>query len=89
MENEEIIEKACKSTDWCAPMVVVPKPNGSVRITTDFYCLNEAVRCPKYEIPLVDNTLTKLGNTKIFSKLNANSGFYQCILKTIIMPFGC
>ena len=71
-------------------MVVVPKPNGSVRITTGFSRLNEADRRPKYEIPSVDDTLAKLGNAKIFSKLNANSGFYQCIsapLTTFIMPF--
>ena len=76
-------------------MVVVPKPNGSVRITTDFSHLNEAVRRTKYEIPSVDDTLAKLRNAKIFSKLDANSGFYQCILDetsasltTFIMPFG-
>ena len=56
IENEGIIGNVCEPTDWCMPMVVIPKLNGSVRITTDFSHLNKAVRCPKYEIPSVDDT---------------------------------
>ena len=95
MVEDGIIEKVTDPTDWCAPMVVVPKPSGDVRITTDFTKLNVAVRRPKYELPSVDDTLAKLGKAKIFTKLDANSGFYQCVLNknsahltTFITPFG-
>ena len=45
-------------------MLVVPKPNGIVQLSTDFSHLNEAVRLLMYEIQSVDDTLAKLGNSK-------------------------
>lgn len=95
MQNMNIIEPVTQPTDWCAPMVVVPKPNGEVRITTDFSKLNKFVRRERFELPSVEATLAKLGGAKIFSKLDANSGFYQVVLDrssslltTFITPFG-
>ena len=32
MEEAGVIEKVTEPTDWCSPMVVVPKQNGDVRI---------------------------------------------------------
>lgn len=95
MEKEGVVKKVVEPTDWCAPMVVVPKSSGRVRITTDFTALNKAVRRPKYELPSVDDTLAKLNGAKFFTKLDANSGFFQCILDkesapltTFITPYG-
>ena len=46
-------------------------------------------------MPSVDESLAKLGNSKIFSKLDANSGFWQIpldeesrLLTTFVTPFG-
>ena len=95
MEKNGILSKVTKPTDWCAPMVVVTKPSGDVRITTDFTVLNQAVRRERFEMPSVDFTLGKLGGSKFFSKLDANSGFYQITLDkgsrdltAFITPFG-
>ena len=96
MVDQGIISSVTQPTDWCAPMVVVPKPSsGDVRITTDFTELNRAVRREKFEMPSVDFALGRLGGAKFFSKLDANSGFFQIvldkqsqILTTFITPFG-
>ena len=95
MVNMDTIVPITDPTDWCAPMVVVPKENGDVRITCDFSKLNQAVRREKFEMPSVEDTLSQLSGAKIFSKLDANSGFYQCVLDeesapltTFITPFG-
>ena len=37
--------------------------------------LNKAVQREDHSMPSVDQSLTKLGNSKIFFKLDANSGF--------------
>ena len=43
-----VIESVDEPTDWCAPMVVVPKPNGNVRLCVDLTKLNEGVRRELY-----------------------------------------
>lgn len=43
MEEQGVISKIDKPTDWCAPMVVVPKRNDKFRICVDFTKLNDCV----------------------------------------------
>ena len=58
-------------------MVIVPKPSGDVRICVDLTKLNENVLREVYPLPSVDYTLAKFGGSKIFSKMDANSAFWQ------------
>ena len=44
MEAMGVITRVEQPTDWCAGIVVVPKPNGSLRICIDLTKLNESVR---------------------------------------------
>ena len=95
MEALGVISKVKQPTDWCAPMVVVPKSQDDVRICVDLTKLNESVLRERYEMPSVDYTLGQLAGAKIFSKLDANSGFWQVplteestLLTTFITPFG-
>ena len=44
MEKLGVISRIESPTDWCAGMVVVPKPNKRVRICVDLTKLNENVR---------------------------------------------
>ena len=81
-------------TDWCAPMVVVPEKD-DVRICVDLTKLNESVRRQRHEMPSVEYTLGQLSDARIFSKLDANYGFWQvpladesALLTTFITPFG-
>ena len=82
-------------TEWCAGMVGVPKKNGKVRICVDLKHLNESVLREVHPLPKVDETLAQLSGAKVFSKLDANSGFWQIpldipsrLLTTLITPFG-
>ncbi|CAC5390626.1 unnamed protein product [Mytilus coruscus] len=76
-------------------MVVVPKSNGDVRICIDFTKLNESVKRENYPLPAVEESLAKLANARMFTKLDANSSFWQTNLAeesrpltTFITPFG-
>ena len=82
-------------TDWCAPMVVVPKANGKVSICVDLTKFNDCVRHERHMMPSVERTIAQLGGGTVFSKLDANSGFYQTqlsmessLLTTFITPSG-
>ena len=95
MESLGVISKVDKPTQWCAGMVVVPKKNGKVRICVDLKPLNENVLREVHPMPKVDETLAQLTGAKVFSKLNANSGFWQTPLSessrpltTFITPIG-
>lgn len=77
MQDLGVITPVEEATDWCAGMVVVPKANGKVRICVDLTKLNESVCREKHPIPSVDQTLGHLAGAKYFSKLDANSGFWQ------------
>ena len=77
MEALGVISSVEGPTEWCAPIVAVPKHSGGVRICVDMRALNVAVRREQYHLPKVDETLAKLAGAVKFSKLDANSGFWQ------------
>ena len=90
-----MISKVSEPTPWCAGMVVVPKKTGRVRICVDLKGLNESVLREVHPLPKVDETLAQLTGAKVFSKLDANSGFWQIplsqpsrLLTTFITPMG-
>ena len=60
--------------------MVVPKSNGKVRICVDYTKFNKSVCRELHILPTVDETLSKLSEAKVFSKLDANSGFWQISL---------
>ena len=95
METMGVISKVDEPTPWCAGMVVVPKKNGKVRICVDLKPLNENVLREVHPLPKVDETLAQLAGAKVFSKLDANCGFWQIPLAessrrltTFLTPIG-
>ena len=95
MESQDVITKVEGPTNWCAGMVVVPKPNQKVRICVDLTHLNKSVQRECHILPSVDHTLAQLAEVQFFTKLDANSGFWQVPLSkksaqltTFIMPYG-
>ena len=95
METMGVISKVDTPTPWCAGMVVAPKKSGAVRICVDLKPLNKSVLREVHPLPRVDDTLAQLKGAKLFSKLDANSGFWQIplspssrLLTTFITPMG-
>ena len=75
-------------------MVVVPKANSNVRICVDLTKLNENILRELHPLPSVHHTIAQLAGATVFSKLDANSGFWQIGLSpesskltTFITPF--
>ncbi len=95
MEVAGVISKVDDPTPWCAGMVAVPKRSGDVRICVDLKPLNENVLREIHPMPTVDETLAQLAGAALFSKLDANCGFWQIPLAeesrpltTFVTPFG-
>ena len=95
MEKLGVVRRVDTPTEWCAGMVVVPKGNNKVRICVDLTKLNKNVCRERHILPSVEETLAQLNGAKVFSKLDANSGFWQirlseksALLTTFITPMG-
>ena len=90
-----VIARMDEPTEWCSGMVVVPKSNGQVRICVDLTKLNKSVCRERYPLPAVEQILSQLSGATVFTKLDANSGFWQIPLSpdsarltTFMTPFG-
>ena len=95
MLEQGVISEVTEPTEWCAGIVPVPKKNNHVRICVDFTHLNRAVEREVFPMKTVDYNLALLAKSKIFSKLDAASGFWQLplhadsrLLTTFITPQG-
>lgn len=76
-------------------MVVVPKPDGEVRICVDYFHLNEAIKRERLMVPSVNEVLSQVRGANYFSKIDCRSGYFQIPLErglrevtTFITPFG-
>ncbi|MCG8079184.1 MAG: DDE-type integrase/transposase/recombinase [Candidatus Thiodiazotropha taylori] len=95
MLRDGIIEKVSEPSDWCAPIVPVPKPDGNVRICVDYKKLNESIKRELYMLPNLDDISPKLAGMTVFSKSDGSRCFFQLPLNsesvkltTFITPFG-
>lgn len=83
-------------TEWCSPIVVVPKKNNNdIRLCCNYTKLNNSVKRANFPILKIDTSLAHLKGSKIFTKLDAQAGFHQITLHknsqpltTFITPFG-
>ncbi|XP_011145827.2 uncharacterized protein K02A2.6-like [Harpegnathos saltator] len=91
----KIIKTVDFPTEWCSPIVIASKKGtDDIRLCCDYTKLNNSVKRANFPIPKVDVILSSLKGSKIFSKLDAQSGFYQIRLNedsqpltTFITPF--
>ena len=90
-----VIRSVTEPTGWCAAVVPVIKKTGGVRICVDLKQLNTAVRREHHILPSLEHIPPKLAESKMFSTLDAASGFWQIpidedsqLLTTFITPFG-
>lgn len=94
MEKLQIVARVDEPTDWVSNLVLV-KRNGKIRICIDPILLNTALKRPHYPIPTINELLPELANAKIFTTVDAKSGFWQVglddessKLTTFWTPFG-
>ena len=64
-------------SNWSSPCILVPKPDQSYRMCTDFRKLNSVTKTDTYPIPRIDDCIDKIGKAKYVTKIDLLKGFYQ------------
>ena len=76
MEHEQFIAKVNEPTEWVNSMVVSTR-NDKVRICLDRKDLNKAIKREHHPVRSIEEIAREIPNAKVFSKLDAKSGFMQ------------
>ena len=78
LEDQDIIEQVTEGpTPWVSSPVFVPKTNGSIRLCVDMRAANQAIQRTRHAVPTVDEILSDLNGSAVFSKLDLNQGYHQ------------
>ena len=79
--EEAGILKKINHCEWAAPIVPVPKKDGSVRVCGDYkVTINEALDVDQYPLPRPEDLFATLANGKTFSKLDLAQAYQQMLL---------
>jgi hypothetical protein len=70
MLRSGVIEPA--TSEWESPVVLVPKPEGSVRFWIDYRKLNEITVRDTYQLLRMDECIESMGEAVVFSTLDCN-----------------
>lgn len=66
---------------WGAPMLLVKKKDGSMRLCIDYRQLNKVTIKNRYPLLRIDDLMDQLVGAKIFSKIDLRSGYHQIKVK--------
>ena len=86
--EEEIIEKEITTlldagiirhsrSSWSAPIVLIPKPDGTKRMCINYKKLNDITIKDAYPIPRIDDIFTRISKSKYYSKFDFRQAYYQ------------
>ena len=77
MKTLDITEPVNKPSDRVSSLVIVQKPNGSLRVCLDPSDLNQAIKRHYLQLPTTDEILSQLSGACYFTKLDASNGYWQ------------
>ena len=60
--DNDFIESS--QSEWSSPCILVPKPDGTNRMCTDYRKVNNLNKTDTYPIPKMDDCIDKIGNSK-------------------------
>ena len=96
LEKAKIIRPVNLVTEWVSPAMFVPKPNGGVRMVTDYTAINKYIERPIHPFMSAQDTIRQIGpKAQYFATLDAVSGYFQVpisedamLLTTFLTPWG-
>jgi hypothetical protein len=86
---KELLDKGYirpSASPWGAPIIFVPKKDGSKRMCIDYRSLNEVTIKNKYSLPRIDDLFDQLKGACVFSKIDLHSGYHQLKIRASNIP---
>ncbi len=65
------------NSNWSSPCILVPKPDGSYRMCTDYRKVNNITKSDSFPIPRMEDCIDRIGNAKYVTKFDLLKGFWQ------------
>jgi len=81
---EELLENQFISpsvSPWGAPVLLVKKKDGSMRLCVDYRQLNKVTIKNRYPLPRIDDLMDRLVGAEVSSKIDLRSGYHQIRVK--------
>ena len=95
MEEQGVIKKVDKPTEWVHDLVIVEKKDKSLRICLDPRNLNICIKREHYQIPVLQDITSQLSGKHVFTVIDFKEAFWQVslteesmLLTTFSTPFG-
>ena len=73
--DNELIEPS--ASEWCNPVVMARKSDGTYRLCIDFRKVNEVSKKDAYPLPHMTDILDKLNSARYISTLDLNKAYHQ------------
>ena len=64
-------------SEWSSPCILVPKPDGTFRMCTDYRKVNSVTKTDTFPIPRIDDCIDNIGQAKYAMKFILLKGFWQ------------
>ena len=74
------------TSPWAAPILLVKKKDGSMRMCIDYRALNALTIKNKYPLPRIDELFDQLNGAIYFTKIDLRSGYHQLRVRTTDIP---
>jgi hypothetical protein len=86
---QELLDKGyirSSASPWGAPVIFVPKKDGTQRMCVDYCSLNEVTIKNKYPLPRIDDLFDQLKGVCVFSKIDLQSRYHQLKIRATDIP---
>jgi hypothetical protein len=86
---QELLDKRYiqpSASPWGAPVIFIPKKDGTQRMYVDYHSINEVTIKNKYPLPRIDDLVDQLKGACVFSKIDLRSGYHQLKIRDTDIP---